>query len=147
MNQKKMLAEKAAQHFSEGYNCAQSVLLTMFEHWKGANDLIPKVATAFGGGIGRCGSVCGALTGGVIAISIKYGTNDMSLGKRLKAYEVAQKFYRKFLQCHGSALCQELVGYNLSNPEDLKKAQKTNVFEEKCTHFVRTAVEILVDLT
>jgi C_GCAxxG_C_C family probable redox protein len=147
MSQKKMLAGKAAYHFSEGYNCAQSVLLTMFEHWKGKNDLIPKVATAFGGGIGRCGSVCGALTGGIMAISIKYGTNDTSLEKRLKAYEVTQKFYRKFLQCHGSSICQELIGYDLSNPEDLKKAQETNVFDEKCTRFVRTTVEILFDLT
>jgi len=147
MNQKKMLGEKAAQHFSEGYNCAQSVLLTMFEHWHCTNDLVPKVATAFGGGIGRCGSVCGALTGGVMAISIKYGTNDVSLEKRLKAYEVARKFYRNFLQRHGSVTCQELIGYDLSNPEELKKAQETNVFDEKCTCFVRTAVEILFDLT
>ena len=147
MSQKKMLAEKAAYHFSEGYNCAQSVLLTMFEHWKGTNDLVPKVATAFGSGIGRCGSVCGALTGGAMAISIKYGTNDTSLEKRLKTYKVAQKFYRKFLQRHGSIICKELIGYDLSNPKELKKAQKTYVFDEKCTCFVRTAVEILFDLT
>ena len=71
MQQKNLICEKAVKSFLEDYNCAQSVLLTMFEYWNGENELIPKIATAFGGGIGRCGSVCGALTGGVMALGIK----------------------------------------------------------------------------
>lgn len=56
MNQENLLGEKAVRHFrDDGYNCSQSVLLTMFEHWNCKNELVPKVATAFGGGIGRCG--------------------------------------------------------------------------------------------
>lgn len=95
----------------DGYNCAQSVLLTLFEYWNGENELIPKIATAFGGGIGRCGSVCGALTGGVMALGVKYGTSEPSLEKRLKAYEIAQKFYKQFEKQNGSVLCRELIGY------------------------------------
>jgi len=76
MNWKNILCEKAVARFLEGYNCAQSVLLTMFEHWNDENELIPRIATGFGGGIGRCGSVCGALTGGVMALGIEYGTNE-----------------------------------------------------------------------
>ncbi|MDH7477732.1 MAG: C-GCAxxG-C-C family protein, partial [Candidatus Bathyarchaeota archaeon] len=70
MSQKNLLCEKAVKRFLYGFNCAQSVLLTMFEHWNGENELIPKIATTFGGGIGRCGSLCGALTGGVMALGI-----------------------------------------------------------------------------
>lgn len=146
MTRKDMLCERAATRFLEGYNCAQSVLLTMFEHWKGEDDLIPKIATAFGGGIGRCGSVCGALTGGVMALGIKYGTNKPSLEKRLKAYELAHRFYKQFEKQHGSVLCRELIGYDLSNPEELEKARKAKVFEEKCVNFVRGAIEILAEL-
>jgi C_GCAxxG_C_C family probable redox protein len=143
---KKELSEKAVTLFEEGYNCAQSVLLTMFEHWNGKDEVIPKVATGFGGGIGRCGSVCGALTGGVMALGIKYGTNEPSLEKRLKAYELAQKFYKRFEKQHGSVLCRELIGYDLSKPEELDEVNKAKVFEEKCTNFVRKAVEILAEL-
>src|SRR5271157_779854 len=97
MNHANSLGEKAIRHFrDEGYNCSQSVLLTMAEHWKCKNELIPKVATAFGGGMGRCGSVCGALTGGLMAIGIKYGTNEPSAEKRSRAYELAGTFYRQF---------------------------------------------------
>jgi len=147
MNQKNMLCEKAVKHFREEYNCAQSVLLTMFEHWNGKSELIPKIATAFGAGIGRCGSVCGVLTGGVMAIGIKYGTNEPSLEKRLRAYELAQRFYKQFERQHGSVLCRELIGCDLSNPEELEKARMEKVFEEKCVNFVRKAVEILVELS
>lgn len=147
MKHKNILCEKAVKRFLEGYNCAQSVLLTMFEHWNGKNELIPRIATAFGGGIGRCGSVCGALTGGVMAIGIKYGTNEPSLGKQLKAYELAYGFYKQFEMQHGSVLCRELIGYDLYNSEELKKAREAKVFEEKCTNFVRTAVEILTEFS
>ncbi|MGD0496161.1 MAG: C-GCAxxG-C-C family protein [Candidatus Bathyarchaeia archaeon] len=100
------LGERAAEHFKRGYNCAQSVLLTMLEHWHLKNELVPKIATGFGGGIGRCGSVCGALTGGVMAISLKCGTNEPLMKERLKAYETAQKFYDQFEAQNGSVLCK-----------------------------------------
>jgi len=145
MKEKNRLSEKAVERFLEGYNCAQSVLLTLFEEWNGKNELIPKAATAFGGGIGRCGSVCGALSGGIMAIGIKYGTNEPSVEKRLRAYELAKEFYRRFEKQHGSVSCRELIGYDLSNPEELDKARKERVFEEKCVNFVRKAVEILAE--
>ncbi len=147
MSHKAVLCEKAAKRFLEGYNCAQSVLLTMFEYWNGKNELIPKIATAFGGGIGRCGSICGALAGGVMAIGIKYGTNEPSLKERLNAYGFARMIYRQFEMQHNSVLCRELIGYDLSNPEELEEARKAKVFEEKCVNFVKTAVETLVELS
>jgi len=147
MDGKNVLGEKAVKYFKGGYNCSQSVLLTMFEYWNGRNELIPKVATAFGAGIGRCGSVCGALTGGVLAIGIKYGTNEPVMEKRLKAYEIAKQFYKQFERKNGSVLCRELAGYDLSDPEELEKAREANVFEEKCPVFVKRAVEILLALS
>ncbi|MGQ9538832.1 MAG: C-GCAxxG-C-C family protein [Candidatus Bathycorpusculaceae bacterium] len=146
MHDKSLFCEIAANRFMEGYNCAQSVLLTLFEYWNGENELIPKIATAFGGGIGRCGSVCGALTGGVMALGVKYGTSEPSLEKRLEAYEIAQKFCKQFEKQNGSVLCRELIGYDLSNPKELEKSRKAKVFEEKCTSLVKCAVEILLTL-
>jgi len=146
MNKKEVVAETAVKRFLEGYNCAQSVLLTMFEHWNGKSELIPKIATAFGAGIGRCGSICGALTGGVMAIGTKYGTNEPSTEKRLEAYELANKLYKKFEQQNGTVFCRELIGYNLSNPKELEEAWKSKVFETKCVKFVSEVVETLIDL-
>lgn len=146
MDKKAVLCEKAVSYFNEGYNCAQSVLLAMSEHWKCKNELVPKIATGFGGGIGRCGSICGALTGGVMAIGIKYGTNEPSTEKRLKSYELTQTLYERFEKRHASVLCCELIGYRLSNAVELEKARREKVFEKKCSKFVGTVVEILLEL-
>ena len=146
-NKKEIVSEKAVQHFREGYYCAQSILLAMFELWNEKNELVPKVATAFGGGIGRCGSVCGALTGGVMAIGARFGTNGPLIEKRLHSYEIAQDFFRKFELQNGSALCRELIGYDLSIPKELERARKAEIFENKCSKIVKNAVEILVALT
>ncbi len=144
MKKKEALSEEAVKHFLDGYNCAQSVLLTLSEHWESKNELIPKIATGFGGGIGLCGSVCGALTGGVMAIGIKYGANQPSAEERRKCYDLSQQLYRKFEQKHGSTLCRKLVDYDLSDSMELEKAKKANVFEEKCSEYIRTVIEILI---
>lgn len=146
MSRRNLFVERAVRHFDEGYNCAQSVLLVMSEYWNIKSDMIPRIATGFGGGIGRCGSVCGALTGGILSIGIKYGTDEPSPEKRQKCYELALRLYKLFEQQHGSVLCRELIGYALSDSEGLKSAQKTKVFEEKCSDLIRTVVNILVDL-
>ncbi len=139
--------EKAANYFKQDYNCAQSVLLTMQEYYGiGRNRLIPKIATAFGGGIGRRGSLCGALTGAIMAIGLKHGTNKTVLIEKEKAYEIALKFYDQFVEECGSPFCRELIGYDLTNPEELERMRKSNVREEKCSHFVKKAVEILISL-
>lgn len=141
------VSEKAAAYFSEGYNCAQSVLLALSQHWRIADDLIPRIATGFGGGIGRCGSVCGALTGGVMAIGIKYGTNEPSGDKRKKAYELARDLLRRFQRKHGSVSCRELIGYDLSDPDQLAKAHESNVLEEKCPVYIREIVQAVLELS
>jgi C_GCAxxG_C_C family probable redox protein len=140
-------AEKAVSHFKQDYNCAQSVLLTMQEYYGiRRNRLIPRIATAFGGGIGRRGSLCGALTGAIMAIGLKHGTDKPVLIEKEKAYTLALEFYEQFVKECGSPFCRELIGYDLTNPEELERLRKSNVREEKCSFFVRKAVEILIGL-
>lgn len=143
---KSIYAKKAVAHFKEGYNCAQSVLLAMQEYWNVEDPLEPKAASPFGGGIGRRGSLCGALTGGVIAIGSKYGTNIPALKEREKAYSLALKFYNQFMEKCGNVSCRDLTGYDLTNPEEYRKARNSNVFVDKCSQFIEKAVEILTDL-
>jgi C_GCAxxG_C_C family probable redox protein len=141
---KHSLAEEAVNHFLEGYNCAQSVLLTMLEHENGKNALVPKIASGFGGGIGRCGSICGALTGGIMAIGSIHGTNEPSAEKRLLSYELSAMLYRQFELRHGTVFCRELIHYDLSNLKEREKAREARVFEEKCSNYIKTVIEILL---
>jgi C_GCAxxG_C_C family probable redox protein len=110
------------------------------------NRLVPKIATAFGGGIGRRGSLCGALTGAIMAIGLKHGTDKPILVEKEKAYALALRFYDRFVKECGSPFCRELIGYDLTDPAELKRLRVSNVREEKCSNLVRKAVEILISL-
>jgi len=145
--QTSLFLEKALHHFNRGYSCAESVLLTMQEYYGiRKNKLIPKIAAAFGGGIGRRGSLCGALTDAIIAIGLKHGTNKPVLEEKEKVYKLTRKFYEQFAKECGSPFCRELIGYDLTNPEELEKVRNSNIRDEKCSHFVKKAVEILTSL-
>lgn len=90
------------------------------------NPLIPRIATAFGGGIGGMGFVCGAVVGAVMAIGLKHG-RDEPWQPREKAYELAQEFCRRFKEEMGSTCCHELTGMDLSTPEGLKQFYASDV--------------------
>jgi hypothetical protein len=77
---------------------------------------------------------------------LKHGTDGTVLVEKEKAYEIALKFYNRFAKECGSSFCRELIGYDLTNPKELERLRKSNVREEKCSHFVEKAVEMLIDL-
>ena len=63
---------KAIELFRGDYNCAQSVLIA-FSDITGITDLTAgKIASGFGGGIGKTQEICGALSGAVMVIGYKY---------------------------------------------------------------------------
>ena len=146
MNQQ--VVENGLKNFQGGYNCAQSVLLALYQRIDptAENDLIPKIASAFGGGIGRCGSVCGALTGSMMAVGIKYGTNEADREKLTKLYARANKLYKQFEKQQGTTLCRDLIKYDLSNPEEAARARQEKVFDKICINLVKAAVTNFLEL-
>jgi C_GCAxxG_C_C family probable redox protein len=104
----------ALEHFSSGYNCAESVLLACCPGY-GRNSL-PRIATGFGGGIARNGDLCGALAGGILALGLALGRND-SQGSRDPCYPAVDRLYTGFKERFGSTRCRDLLGVNLKTPE------------------------------
>ena len=132
------VSERAADYFEAGFNCAESVLMSLAESIGARSDLVPKIATPFGGGIGRRGSVCGALTGGVMAIGLKLGRSEAKDTKRRdESYEKASKLYKRFEKEFGSALCYDLIKLDLTTPEGRERLKAIRL--EKCMNFVRAA--------
>lgn len=137
---------KARSHFGSGYNCAESVLLAITEEiLKIKHDLIPKIATGFGGGISRQGYLCGAVSGAVMGFGLKYGRNSPE-ELRAKTYNRVVEFFRQFREKHGSIVCKELCGCDLSTIEGIRKFREENVHTERCTNFVSSALEIFTVL-
>jgi C_GCAxxG_C_C family probable redox protein len=103
-----------------------------------------RVAGAFGGGMARMGETCGAVTGALMTIGLKYGmTQSKDEEARDKTYKLAQEFMTRFKDRHGSLVCRELLGYDLSSPEARKAAHDKGFFSTLCPELVRDAVENL----
>lgn len=126
--------DKAICHFKEGYNCAESILKAM--------DYECDIATAFGAGISRKGYICGAVTGGILVINLRYGRKSAKEDKE-KAYNMALEYVNKFEKEFRNTMCYELIGCNLRTPEGQKRYKDLNLSDEKCKKYIRKAIEIL----
>ena len=67
---------EAVKMFDEGYSCSQAILAAWGGDFGLERDLCLKVASGFGGGVGCMGGMCGALTGAIMVIGLRYGTTD-----------------------------------------------------------------------
>ena len=140
-------AEEAKKQFEKGFSCAPAVLSTYSEQLGLEKALALKIACGFGGGIGRLGRTCGAVTGAVMVIGLKHGQVDLADEEsRKETHRLAKKLIDKFTALHGSIECRELIGYDLSDSGELKLARESEVFQNKCPSFVYDAARILEDI-
>jgi C_GCAxxG_C_C family probable redox protein len=136
--------EKALEAFDGGLNCAQSVLLAFAEEMGLDPEKGLKIASGFGGGMGAMGGTCGAVTGAFMVIGLGCGNaSAASREAKLATYGIIQGFAREFEQVHGSIVCRELLGCDISSFEGYGEATKKNLFKTECPRYVETAVVIL----
>jgi C_GCAxxG_C_C family probable redox protein len=103
-----------------------------------------KVAGAFGGGMGHLGRTCGAVTGAFMVIGLGYGkTRAEDNETRDKAYRLVEELVDRFQSRNGSTVCKELLGYDISIPEEYELAIEKGVFATLCSKLVRDAAEII----
>jgi C_GCAxxG_C_C family probable redox protein len=95
---------------SSGLNCAETVLQVTASLFEVPTDgLVPRVATCFGGGLGRCqDELCGALAGGAMALGLLYG-RDRPGGSCETAHTLAASLRQQFIERHGSSTCRALL--------------------------------------
>lgn len=133
--------------FEEGFNCSQAVLSTFGPALGLDRDTALKVAAAFGGGMAGRGETCGAVSGALMGIGLKYGrTRSDDEEAKERAYGLAENFMKEFESRHGSVLCRDLLGYDISTPEGLASAGQENLGTTLCPNFVGDAAEILEEL-
>lgn len=140
-------AETAKKQFEKGFHCAPAVLSTYSEQFGLEKALALKIASGFGAGIGRMGRTCGAVTGALMVIGLKHGQVNLADEEASqRTYTLAEEFIGRFTKLHGSTECKELIGYDLSDPGELRLARDSGVFQSKCPGFVYDAACILEDV-
>lgn len=139
--------EESASLFNSGCNCSQSVFSVFTEEYGLEPKLGRKIATALGGGVGRTGNMCGAVSGAILAIGLIYGMdNPGDTETKEKTYQMTQEFVKTFTERYGSVSCPTLLGYHLGIPSEREEAGKKGAIKEICPGLVQGAVEILEEI-
>jgi C_GCAxxG_C_C family probable redox protein len=139
--------EDAEALFRSGWSCSQAVTCAFAKDFGIDEKTALRLSCGLGGGMGHTGNTCGAVSGALMVIGMKYGrTSIEDLASKEKTYELAQKFVKEFRARNNSVNCSELLKYDLSDPEKLKAAREAGVFKTICPRLVRDAGDILETL-
>ncbi|MHA1525954.1 MAG: C-GCAxxG-C-C family protein [Promethearchaeota archaeon] len=139
--------ENAISLFKKGFRCSQAILSTYATQFGLDQELALRLASPFGGGMGSLGNTCGAVTGAIMVLGLKYGHSKVGeLKKKEKANQITKDFVEKFKSRNGSIMCKELLNCDISTPEGRNKAIEEKLFIEICPNLVRDSAEILEEL-
>jgi C_GCAxxG_C_C family probable redox protein len=139
--------EKAVSCFEEGFMCSQALLTAYAEQFGLDRENALRISAAFGGGMGRMGEICGAVTGAFMALGLKYGrTAVRDTRSHEKTTRLVNVFVERFKSLNGSIVCRELLDCDLSTEQGQRAFVDKKLRDKLCTKFVRDAATIVKDL-
>ena len=131
--------DDAVQLFEVGYMCSQAVFAAFSEEFDLPKEHALKIGACFGSGM-RKGEVCGACTGALMALGLKYGES------KAKSDEACEKFLDEFKKENGSFICRDLLDCDISTKEGREYALENNLFKEFCPLMVESAAKIAEEI-
>jgi C_GCAxxG_C_C family probable redox protein len=133
----------AQDRFAQGFNCSQAVFSAYASQLGIDDEAALKLASPFGGGVAHQGNVCGAVTGALMALGLARG--NAAADKKDEIYRIAEDFLKRFRERHGTLLCRELIGHDISTPDGLQNARDTGAFKSICPGLVKDAAELVAE--
>lgn len=136
--------ELAKQLFYEGYNCAQAVVCA-FEDVTGLDRaLSAKLASSFGGGMGRMREVCGSVSGALMVLGMVLGYDDPKDPEAKKQhYRLVQEFAARFKRVNSSIVCRELLtGVKVAPGSDPEERTAEYYKKRPCPELIKCAAQI-----
>lgn len=138
MKSKSLLVD---EQFSK-FNCAQTVF-SLFAPELGIDEKTAlKIASGFGGGM-NCAETCGAVTGAYMVFGMKHGHSTSNPDEKANTKMLVKKFNEKFKEAHGSLICKQLTGFDISTPGGSAAASEAGVFKNHCPVFIKTSCKII----
>ncbi|MFX0168453.1 MAG: C-GCAxxG-C-C family protein [Candidatus Hodarchaeota archaeon] len=138
------LAQRSAE---QGFLCSESILLALSQTLNVKSDIIPKIATGFGAGIGQLGEVCGAASGAIMGLGLKFGRNQVEeTTAETVPYEFSTTMANLFIARFGHLRCRDLIGLNLAVDEDRRAYQELKLWETRCRDIVSITTGLAYDL-
>ena len=137
--------EKAFNLFKSGYNCAQAVAVSFCDRTGLTDKQAARMASSFGGGIGRMREVCGAVSGMFMVLGLLYGYDDPKDDATKKVlYTDVQALAEEFKKDAGSIICRDILK---NPPSDPNPSPRTAAYYamRPCERMVFNAATLLDD--
>lgn len=141
-------AELARSLFLQGYNCAQAVVCAFGDVTGLDIDAAARMASSFGGGLGRLREVCGTVSGAALVLGIAKGYADPTDFEAKKAhYHLVQEFARRFREQNGSIVCRELLSGVSATSGGVPEARTPEYYQKRpCPNLAWQAAHILDEM-
>ena len=137
---------RAVELFGQGYMCSQAVFAAFSEQFGITEKQALQIGACFGGGMNKA-EVCGACTGALMALGMKYGQVDLNdMESRAAENAKAIQFLDEFKKRKGSYICRDILGCDISTKEGKAVAVNNGLFGKLCPEMVRTAAEIVTEM-
>ena len=139
-------SEMAVQLFKDGSNCSQAILTVFGQLYGMEREFAQKLGRSLGGGLGRSGNTCGAITSAIAVLGLAQGNPADEAEARNTIARSVQEFIHCFEERHGTSLCRELLHADMSTEEGQRKIKEEQLVNRLCPAFVKDAAEILSEL-
>jgi len=155
--EKQVVAEQAYQkalQYELDYGCCpQCVLATVQETVGYVDDSTIKASHGLSGGGGLMGhGACGALTGGLMAISAKFGRDrdKLDAGRCINNFKKTRLLVERFRQEFGGITCQDLQKNFTGRTYDMWNADEYRAFSDargnQCAHATALVTKWVVEM-
>lgn len=130
--------------FKQGYNCSQAVLLAFCDELNLDKETAARLASSFGGGIGRMREVCGAVSGMCMVAGLCKGYSDpKDMEGKKRHYSLIQKMANEFKKKNSSIICRELLGLSAGADSPSPSPRTAQYYKKRpCAELVGIAAEI-----
>lgn len=140
--------QAATDMFMNAYNCSQSVCYAFSDLFPVDTDTVLKLSCGFGAGMARKQDVCGAVSGGIIVIGMRFGRGEKD-GRPITeiTYRNVQTLMDRFFETYGSYNCRRLLeGCDLSTSDGRTFFKENDLLRKICLPCVHCVVKILSDI-
>lgn len=140
VNRTELAARTALNYFAQRFNCAEATLLGLVEAFELDRTNVPRIATAFGAGLGGRGDACGALSGALMALGLRFGREDPEdQDAKAALYVKARGLFEVFEARFDTTQCIDLTQCDFTTPEGIEKSRDLDLHNTLCPKFVEFA--------
>lgn len=135
----------ALAKYEAGYNCAQSVVSAFAQDFGLETATATKLSSCFGGGM-RMGATCGALSGALMVLGLAKGFATYNPASKEAVEAVCVDFIARWREHIGDTECREILGLDVSIPEERLKGKEDGIFARFCPNCIQRSVELLSEM-